>query len=119
MTQIGESVAVALAPSSKDEKKDFEVEWSREFVIPDNILKTGDIEAKFNLKSVQGSLGSDAIVSIAGTNKGRRLATDSVLEFKVSGSKLTASDGKDATIRFRIEHGIWRDYNKLEYDFGC
>jgi hypothetical protein len=76
MTEIGESVAVTLVvlEPEKEEEKDYEVEWSREHVIPHNILKTGEIEAGLTLKNIKGSVtGPDASVSIVSADSGPAL----------------------------------------------
>lgn len=122
MTEIGESVAppaVTNDSQQEEEEKDYELEWSREHVIPENVLKPGDVEALFKLKVTKGSLtGPEANLVILSADDGPSLSCDTT-DVKVSGGKLQGADGKDAQIHFEVKHAIWQKFDKLQYHFGC
>ena len=122
MTEIGELVAILIdmAKSEPVEEKEYELEWSRQHVIPDNVLKTGDVEVRLKLKVTKGSLtGPDANLVILSANEGPALSGGSLPEVKVNGAKLVGAGGKDATFRFEVKHAIWKKFDKLEYHFAC
>src|SRR6185436_15382359 len=76
--------------------------------------------ALMKLKVKKGPLdGTEANVVVLGAKSAPALSAGILGDVKYSGGRLLGSDGKGLSVRFEVKHGIWRQFDKLEYDFAC
>ena len=125
------AIATELKHRFKARKPKFTPEWSRDWVLPDNVLlpKETKVQLKVNSSFPGNRDKADIVVRKAWNEKKMPNFSPPALELKAN-KVVVAADGKVPAHKFTRTipkpspgavrgHGIWNRYDKLNYHFEC
>ena len=114
-----EAIAAELKHLFKAKRPNFKLKWSREWVIPDNVLLPAETETEMQVNCLYPTNRPHAEITVLKQWNNRTVPKVKIPELKLENRKVVKDDGKRPSHKFTSENGIWDKYNKLEYHFRC
>lgn len=114
-----EAIATEQKHSFKMLLPDFTPKWSREWVIPDNVLLPDDAKAEMQVDSTYPVNRPQADITVL-----QEWDSDTVPEvplppLKLKDKKVVKADDTRPAHKFTLKNEIWDEYDKLKYHFEC
>jgi hypothetical protein len=98
---------------------DFTPTWSREWVIPDNVLLPGDVVAELVVDAKIPQNRPTAELQVRKAWNSKPVAKVELPKVELKAGKVVKADDKPATLTFSFDHEIWDSYDKLRYHFDA
>jgi hypothetical protein len=117
--QKAEAIATELKHRFKAKKPDFTPKWSREWVIPDNVLAPADAAAELQVDSKYPENRPSAdITVIQAWDKGSVPGVKIPL-VQLKQKKVVKADGTRPSLKFTLDNNIWDKFDQLQYHFNA
>lgn len=97
----------------------FEAKWSRDWVIPDNVLQTDDADAALVVDCETPRNRPTAAIKVKAAWNGGAVPGVDLSPLKLSAAQVLDSGGIRPVQRFGFENKIWDTFDKLGYHFEC
>ena len=114
-----EAIATELKHRFKARKPDFTPKWSREWVIPDNVLQPADVKVEMLVDSKYPADRPKADLEVYLDWNDKDVPAVTIPPLKLQGKKVVKTDGSPPSLKFTRDHDIWHDFDELEYGFTC
>ena len=114
-----EAIATELKHRFKVRRPDFTPKWSREWVIPDNVLMPGDVKVQMLVDSTFPENRPAVDISVVRAWDDGAVPNLPIPLLKLSGRKVIKGDGTRPSHKFTCKNAIWDKYDKLKYHFDC
>jgi len=101
-------------------RPDFTPQWSREWVIPDNVLNKADFTAQMQVDSRFPENRPNAEIAVQQAWDGGNVSKLQVPSLKLQNKVVvTKKDRSRPSQNFSLENNLWDQFDKLEYHFIC
>jgi hypothetical protein len=97
----------------------FDVKWSRDWVVPDNELQPGDAEAELVVDSVTPKNRPTAAIVMQQVWDGGAVPGVNLSPLALRAAQVVAAGGMRPVQLFGFENKIWDRFDKLDYHFDC
>ncbi|WP_395701187.1 hypothetical protein [Aquabacterium sp.] len=112
------------SPTDKEHKftvldPQFTLKWSRDWVIPKNVLQPGDVVAEMVVDATIPKNKAKSPLRVTKAWNGKSVAKVEVPEVSLKAGQVVQADGKRPPQQFTLDNEIYDPYDKLRYDFYC
>jgi len=114
-----ESIATEIKHRFKARRPDFTPKWSKEWVIPDNVLLPEDAKVEMQVESKFPENRPNADIEVVQTWNDANVPDLPIPPLKLKGAKVVKNDNSVPAIKFVHDNKIWEDFEKLWYHFDC
>ncbi|MHC4417669.1 MAG: hypothetical protein ACYSU6_03670 [Planctomycetota bacterium] len=114
-----EAIAAELKHLFKARLPNFKLKWSREWVIPDNVLLPDDANTEMQVNCMYPANRPRAKITVLKQWNNGTVPKVKIPALKLENRKVVKDDGKRPSHKLTLENGIWDKYDKLEYHFKC
>lgn len=114
-----EAIATELKHRFKARQPDFTPKWSREWVIPDNVLLPAQAKVEMQVKSKFPAKRPKADINVIQAWDKKHVPAVVVPPLKLRNKEVIQKNGTPPSHRFSHNNDIWDQFKKIEYHFEC
>lgn len=114
-----QAIATEMKHRFQARKPDFTPKWSREWVIPDNVLKTAEVKVEMQVDSNFPASRLKADIEVTQAWDGKHVPAVPIPPLALKDKKVLKAAGGRPFHKFTHKNAIWEQFDKLEYNFSC
>src|SRR5947207_9513824 len=114
-----EAIATELKHRFKARKPDFTPKWSREWVVPDNVLTPANAKVELHVDSKYPENRPSADLEVLQAWDKAHVSAVPIPPLALKAKKVLKTDGTRPWHKFKLKNEIWDKFDKLDYHFDC